>query len=42
MRDRFAHRYFDASPDVIADTVAHDLPQLLAAVARLRRRVADD
>lgn len=35
MRDVLAHRYFDTAHDVIASTVAHDLPVLAAAVQRL-------
>lgn len=36
MRDHLAHRYFDTSHAIIADTVQHDLPALAEAVARLR------
>jgi uncharacterized protein with HEPN domain len=37
MRDHLAHRYFDADHALVAATVDHDLPQLVAAVRRLRR-----
>ncbi len=36
MRDHLAHRYFDTSRQVVAATVADDLPALLRAVERLR------
>lgn len=39
MRDHLAHRYFDTGHAVVADTVENDLPELAAAVARLRRHV---
>jgi uncharacterized protein with HEPN domain len=39
MRDRLAHRYFDTSHAILRATVATDLPELDAAVARLRERV---
>jgi uncharacterized protein with HEPN domain len=35
VRDRLAHRYFDTSHEIVANTVAHDLPELEAAVRRL-------
>lgn len=35
MRDQLAHRYFDTTHAIVASTVAHDLPQLREAVARL-------
>jgi uncharacterized protein with HEPN domain len=35
MRDQLAHRYFDTTHALIASTVAHDLPHLRGAVARL-------
>ncbi|ACU53009.1 protein of unknown function DUF86 [Acidimicrobium ferrooxidans DSM 10331] len=41
MRDRLAHRYFDASHAILAATVNEDLPILEAAVGRLERIVAD-
>jgi uncharacterized protein with HEPN domain len=34
-----AHRYFDTSHAILRATVATDLPELDAAVARLRERV---
>lgn len=36
MRDRLAHRYFDTSHSIVEHTVRHDLPELQAAVERLR------
>jgi uncharacterized protein with HEPN domain len=39
MRDHLTHRYFDTDHSVVAATVDHDLPPLLAAVERLRRRL---
>jgi uncharacterized protein with HEPN domain len=41
MRDRLAHRYFDASHAIVAATVNEDLPELEAAVRRLLQ-IADD
>jgi len=41
MRDRLAHRYFDASHSILAATVNEDLPVLEAAVHRLLRIVTD-
>jgi uncharacterized protein with HEPN domain len=41
MRDRLAHRYFDASHAIVAATVDEDLPELDAAVRRLLRIVDD-
>ncbi len=41
MRDRLAHRYFDASHAIVAATVDEDLPELEAAVRRLLRIVDD-
>ena len=38
MRDRLAHRYFDTNHAIVEHTVRHDLPELEAAVQRLRRR----
>ena len=35
MRDQLAHRYFDTSHAIVANTVAHDLPALLGAVQAL-------
>lgn len=39
MRDYLAHRYFDTSHAVVAGTVTHDLPELEAAIRRMRRRL---
>ena len=36
------HRYFDTSHAIIAATIANDLPELEAAVARLMVRAADN
>ena len=36
MRDHLAHRYFDTNHAIVQATVDHDLPELAAAVARLR------
>jgi uncharacterized protein with HEPN domain len=35
MRDQLAHRYFDTAHSIVAATVDHDLPPLVAAVQRL-------
>lgn len=35
MRNHLAHRYFDTDHAIVAATVDHDLPPLLAAVRRL-------
>lgn len=35
MRDHLTHRYFDTAHSIVAATVDHDLPPLLAAVRRL-------
>ncbi|MEO7069546.1 MAG: HepT-like ribonuclease domain-containing protein, partial [Nostocoides sp.] len=40
MRDRLAHRYFDTMHAIVAATVANDLPELEAAVRRLRAAMA--
>lgn len=39
MRDHLAHRYFDTTHAVVANTIAHDLPQLQHAVERLLTQV---
>jgi uncharacterized protein with HEPN domain len=39
MRDHLAHRYFDTDHAIVAATVEHDLPPLVAAVQRLRQEV---
>lgn len=36
MRDRLAHRYIDTSHAIVGATVTEDLPELEAAVRRLR------
>jgi uncharacterized protein with HEPN domain len=36
MRDNLAHRYFDTNHAIIEYTVNHDLPELIAAIERLR------
>jgi uncharacterized protein with HEPN domain len=38
LRDRLAHRYFDTSHAIVRATVDHDLPDLQAAVERIRAR----
>lgn len=38
MRDHLAHRYFDTEHSIVAATIDHDLPPLIAAVERLRSR----
>ena len=40
MRNHLAHRYFDTDHAIVSATVGHDLPPLLAAVQRLRDRLA--
>lgn len=35
MRNHLAHRYFDTDRAIVAATVAHDLPPLVAAARRL-------
>jgi uncharacterized protein with HEPN domain len=42
LRDHLAHRYFDTTHAILAATVEHDLPPLIAAVERLRQRLDDD
>jgi uncharacterized protein with HEPN domain len=39
MRDHLAHRYFDTDHAIVAATVEHDLPPLVAAIQRLREIV---
>lgn len=41
MRDRLAHRYFDASHAIVQGTVDNDLPVLAATVERLRSHLTD-
>jgi uncharacterized protein with HEPN domain len=36
MRDHLAHRYFDTDHAIVAATIHHDLPPLVAAVERIR------
>ncbi len=38
MRDHLAHRYFDTDHAIVAATVEHDLPPLVAVVERLEAR----
>ncbi|MDT0261476.1 HepT-like ribonuclease domain-containing protein [Jatrophihabitans lederbergiae] len=42
MRDHLAHRYFDTTHAIAEATVAHDLPILAEAVARLLSRADAD
>lgn len=42
MRDQLAHRYFDTSHSIVAQTVSSDLAELGRAVAALLRIVAGD
>lgn len=42
MRDHLAHRYFDTDHAIVAATVEHDLPPLVAAVTRLCARLEED
>ena len=42
MRDHLTHRYFDTAHSIVAATVDHDLPPLVAAVQRLLTRVESD
>jgi len=39
MRDHLAHRYFDASHDILRTTVEQDLPALKLAIDRLIQRM---
>jgi uncharacterized protein with HEPN domain len=41
MRDRLAHRCFDASHTIVAATVESDLPDLESAVRRLSERIGE-
>lgn len=41
MRDRLAHHYFDTSHAIVAATVKDDLPELAAAVVRLKERAGE-
>jgi uncharacterized protein with HEPN domain len=35
MRNRIVHAYFDIDPDILWDTVQHDLPKLVEPLKRL-------
>ena len=35
MRNRIVHAYFDIDPDILWDTVQHDLPKLIEPLKRL-------
>ena len=37
MRNRIVHAYFDIDPDILWDTVQHDLPKLVEPLNRLLR-----
>jgi uncharacterized protein with HEPN domain len=39
MRNHLAHRYFDTAHAIVATTITHDLPPLVAAVERLLEQV---
>jgi uncharacterized protein with HEPN domain len=41
MRDHLTHRYFDTAHSIVAATVDHDLPPLVAAVERLLAGLID-
>jgi uncharacterized protein with HEPN domain len=41
MRDHLTHRYFDTAHAIVAATIDHDLPPLLAAVERLFSDLAE-
>ncbi len=41
MRDRLAHRYFDASHAILQATVERDLPELEQAVQRLNEQLGE-
>lgn len=42
LRDHLAHRYFDTERAIVRDTVLHDVPDLGAAVLRMRQRAEAD
>lgn len=42
MRDQLAHRYFGTTHAIVASTVAHDLPLLRQAIARLLDITGDE
>jgi uncharacterized protein with HEPN domain len=41
MRNHLAHRYFDTDHAIVAATVEHDLPPLVAAARRLLDAIGD-
>jgi len=41
MRDHLTHRYFDTAHSIVAATVDHDRPPLVAAAERPRAALAD-
>jgi uncharacterized protein with HEPN domain len=41
MRNHLAHRYFDTDHAIVAATVEHDLPPLVAAAGRLLDAIGD-
>ena len=41
MRDHLTHRYFDTAHSIVAATVDHDLPPLVAAAERLLAGLTD-
>ena len=41
MRDHLTHRYFDTAHSIVAATVDHDLPPLIAATERLLAEMID-
>jgi uncharacterized protein with HEPN domain len=41
MRDHLTHRYFDTAHAIVAATLDHDLPPLVAAVRRLLASIRD-
>lgn len=41
MKDWLTHHYFDVDSDTLQSTIESDLPGIVAAVSRLRDRVAD-
>jgi uncharacterized protein with HEPN domain len=41
MRNHLAHRYFDTDHAIVAATVEHDLPPLVAAARRLLDAIDD-
>jgi uncharacterized protein with HEPN domain len=41
MRNRLIHGYDSVDPDILWDTIKHDLPPLVAAVDRLIQRLTE-